>query len=104
MKLYKTIPNRILKKTNSTPEQLLKWFREIYKKHSDDCHPCIPMPYLGEYELYQALEGYGEISCGVDRYGRNVYRIWDYARESDENFNDIVNQFKKLYKISEAEQ
>ena len=108
MKLYKTIPDRILNATNSTPEQLLAWFREIYAKNKNHelgigLFPCNSHPYLNRYS-FSHRPNKKMFNCGHDKNKKDVFDIWWYARESDKHFNDIVNQFKKLYKISEAEQ
>jgi len=88
MELPKKLTDEMLKNTESKPKDLLKWFKSLWEIRENEV-PCVNKPYLGEYCFLRfEYEDFGDI-----------YDIWDWARESKKNFNNLIKQFKKLYNL-----
>ena len=101
MKLFKSVTDKMLKKTKSEPKELLDWFYYIYSNHKHSDFPCLVHPYLGKYQFYHEtgrIKFPEEIEIGYPvKNVEYIFDLWNYARLCDDNFNEIVSQFKKMY-------
>ena len=95
LKLDKRITDDILRLTDSKPKELLGWFEGLDK---DDEFPCLYNPFKGKYKFYSFFSQHkNEEDIIIPIYHHGIFRLWDWARSSDENFDDIVSQYKKMY-------
>jgi len=112
MKLDKRIPDDILRLTKSKPEQLLEWFENSCKKCEHPYWPCLMTDnngnyinlYLDKYILFGHLEQSELIGSSVRIRATkeiNLTTIWNYTKESKDNFNNIINQFKEMYNLKD---
>ena len=117
MKIDKRMTDDILALTKSKPEQLLEWFSYSYEKHKKYSYPCLKYRfgysminnYLNKYSFFlnhgeSGIDGFlfrKKLHVKNDRNDNSIYYIWNYARESKENFNNITNQFKEIYNLKE---
>ena len=105
MRLYKKMTDDILRLSRATPEQLLGWFLDTYEIEL----PCMQKPFLSKYWIMDThrdkeTKSYKESasSLRIAPVGRSNYDVLDYliyAKASEENLNDLVEQFKKYYKL-----
>jgi len=115
MELDKSMMDQILKKTDSTPEQLLKWvkslprtlekFNSMVKEYDQRTegheyvlnYPCVYFKYLGEYKLSSLPTPESKriyINSNV-----SIYTVWRYALESMSNYRSLLKQFREMYNL-----
>ena len=105
MKLNKEVIDKLLKDTDSEPQDLLNWFKGLKKKNGR--LPCFEKPYLGKHRFTsdRGSDSTSTISVNgaIDEEDKScyptIYSFYDYCFDDRNYKNRAIRTFKKLYNL-----
>ena len=97
--LNKSAIERILRQTDSEPDQLLEWFE--WAVESNTLIPCLIRPYLKKYNFYNVGDiEYSDI--GAKNISTDFYSCHDFLEHCQKNssyFKKVVKEYKKRFNL-----
>ena len=97
--LNKHAIERILRQTDSEPEQLLEWF-EWAVESSYKC-PCIQRQYLNRYEFYNEGEFLYRriVAKNVSNDFPSCHVFLEHCQENSRYFKKVVKEYKERFNL-----